>query len=1204
MPQYSITKEEIDFLQSLGSGQSSKDESLYGFIPGEWLPNWVKQGYNQSIEGLAQQVVKGNPVFTLDQDYDPSMIEDIGATVVSFLTPTDIAAMALGGGVGGLALKASTKRAVSQLVKSGLKKELAEVSVSKASAKVLNRARAKAVTGATSLGFYSGLQSALGQQVTDEDISFTTTLKDAAIGAGLGAGVGALGIVSKSAALQRGLGPRQATLVEKGAETAFFGTASPLIEGELPTLDSYIHAAGVIGGLSLSKAAQKKLFKSKAKQLEGDELEAIYRENAEARQNRLQPERLRQEIYTDGTKNVKILTDWTSSQRQETILNIREVNADGTPGKSTNIAKKDFFKPTQEGGYRLKVTKDGKDVDALIRDKSFHIKNELKIDDAEYRGMINEVAGEIFVEKPSGTPSKAKKGIKSTNYDEITGNYEARERLLRQLEKRQAVKNEIADYKKIGVPIYEASGESFFKKWLPPAVYNVLTSLKPLDRRTKDPRFQPLTTEIKGDYFTMSARQAEITQQFWYALNEATYTTKDGKVIRGLKKIRSKAVREELSNDLESNDPEAIRRTADYRAILEAAWKVAEGSGIELAPIENNYLPRKYNQKLKRILREDFERYLEIDPRSMSLELRNKENFEAILKKALNEKVLRPETIEQIERMRAKIAESTKRNISDVSLSESFERIRGEVFSEIVKANKSLTMGRTGEKLDNMFYERDAGTLLTNYIGELAKSVAFAETAGPDGAKLYNKIKAVRDMGGTKESELLYKAINSFTGTIEIDRRFNWSPKAKGVLNDLVNFQVATKIGLGFATVPNLTQSFISSILKAGYAPFFKGTYKMITDTKYRKAIQEYSGAGSLELHAMLAGFNPADASFSSRVADRITRYSGFQGINRINKLVASYTGYEAALKWQKIAKTTNIKARKDWAISNLKGMRIDNVNKKITQKNMARAMFEFSRDTQLQKNVFREPAFFNDPRFQPFVLFKRFGYRQAEWLGKEIRKEVFEHKNAAFILRLGVAGMAGGTFVQWARNGLSDFFAGKDIYDENYKHSVEGEEYGLNDFIDSMAAVGGFGIVSDIMASESKWRALEFAAKPVLIQDAGKAYSALQRLVADIETFGPSWVTAQRAARNVAPVFGSVGRRLLGRLETQGQRKSYVKYRLTKIRPRILDYLIDGNDRMANRLVREWNNSFPERPLTYEDIDVDAINERLMNKYKKEINP
>jgi hypothetical protein len=154
------------------------------------------------------------------------------------------------------------------------------------------------------------------------------------------------------------------------------------------------------------------------------------------------------------------------------------------------------------------------------------------------------------------------------------------------------------------------------------------------------------------------------------------------------------------------------------------------------------------------------------------------------------------------------------------------------------------------------------------------------------------------------------------------------------------------------------------------------------------------------------------------------------------------------------------------------------------------------------------------------------------------------------------------------------------------------------------MAAVGGFGIVSDIIASESKWRALEFAAKPVLIQDASKAYSALQRLVTDSGTFGPTWVTGQRAARNVAPVFGSVGRRLLSRLETEGQRKNYVKYRLTKIRPRILDYLIEGNDRMANRLVREWNNSFPERPLTYDDIDVDAINKRLMTIYKKEMSP
>ena len=171
MPQYNITQEERDFLQSLGSGQSGRNEKLYGFIPGDWLPDWVKQGYNQSIEGMAQQVVKGEPVFTIDQDYDPNMLEDVASTVLSFLTPTDLATMVLGGGAGGLAIKSSMKMAAKKLVQSGAKQSVADRAVNIASKRMINQARARAITGATGLGFYSGLQSALGQQVTDEDLS-------------------------------------------------------------------------------------------------------------------------------------------------------------------------------------------------------------------------------------------------------------------------------------------------------------------------------------------------------------------------------------------------------------------------------------------------------------------------------------------------------------------------------------------------------------------------------------------------------------------------------------------------------------------------------------------------------------------------------------------------------------------------------------------------------------------------------------------------------------------------------------------------------------------------------------------------------------------------------------------------------------------------------------------------------------------------
>ena len=57
-----ITK---DYLNMLPGGQNPNHEKLYGFIPGGWLPDWVKDGYNRSIEGMAQQVMSGKPVFTL-----------------------------------------------------------------------------------------------------------------------------------------------------------------------------------------------------------------------------------------------------------------------------------------------------------------------------------------------------------------------------------------------------------------------------------------------------------------------------------------------------------------------------------------------------------------------------------------------------------------------------------------------------------------------------------------------------------------------------------------------------------------------------------------------------------------------------------------------------------------------------------------------------------------------------------------------------------------------------------------------------------------------------------------------------------------------------------------------------------------------------------------------------------------------------------
>ena len=45
----------------------------------------------------------------------------------------------------------------------------------------------------------------------------------------------------------------------------------------------------------------------------------------------------------------------------------------------------------------------------------------------------------------------------------------------------------------------------------------------------------------------------------------------------------------------------------------------------------------------------------------------------------------------------------------------------------------------------------------------------------------------------------------------------------------------------------------------------------MVTDKEYRKAIKQYAGSGSLELHQMVAGFNPAETGWTSWMADKLT---------------------------------------------------------------------------------------------------------------------------------------------------------------------------------------------------------------------------------------------------------------------------------------------------------------------------------------------
>ena len=208
----------------------------------DWLPDFVKQGYNQSITGMAREIAIGKKPFDIE-NYEPKVLEDIGSSVVSLFMPADFAITFATGGAGGLAVKAAASRAgtmaTKQLLRSGVSKKTVRTIVQGGAQRV--------VSGATGFGSYSGVASALSQQIENSDVDYGDVLTESMKGSILGAVTG--GIAA------RGIAKGSSTAVKILQEGAAFGTIAPALEGEFPTPQDYIHSVGTIMGLRGTNAS-------------------------------------------------------------------------------------------------------------------------------------------------------------------------------------------------------------------------------------------------------------------------------------------------------------------------------------------------------------------------------------------------------------------------------------------------------------------------------------------------------------------------------------------------------------------------------------------------------------------------------------------------------------------------------------------------------------------------------------------------------------------------------------------------------------------------------------------------------------------------------------------------------------------------------------------------------------------------------------
>ena len=182
--------------------------------------DWTKAAYNRSLTGNVENLMTGKQRYDVDET-DFNLLEDIGASVLSFIMPLDILSM-FGGGVAGKALGKNLAKGMANKANSQVLKKLPK-SVSKwtpeetaALMSTLSKSQ-KMLVGAAgqapSLAVYEGAMGGVQAALNGDDVLSGTTY-GVIHGGFLGGITGAVGT---------GLGGLQAKLLQKGKKDVLTG---------------------------------------------------------------------------------------------------------------------------------------------------------------------------------------------------------------------------------------------------------------------------------------------------------------------------------------------------------------------------------------------------------------------------------------------------------------------------------------------------------------------------------------------------------------------------------------------------------------------------------------------------------------------------------------------------------------------------------------------------------------------------------------------------------------------------------------------------------------------------------------------------------------------------------------------------------------------------------------------------------------------
>ena len=537
--------------------------------------------------------------------------------------------------------------------------------------------------------------------------------------------------------------------------------------------------------------------------------------------------------------------------------------------------------------------------------------------------------------------------------------------------------------------------------------------------------------------------------------------------------------------------------------------------------------------------------------------------------------------------------------------------VHKKTFHNLKKGRETyISWDKNLKKYSSDIFETDGVANFTNYSGTWADQISRGKFLGVNNKRIEKRIRDLELKGDQLSANVLTDVLMRATGAIETMPYFNYSPGVKNAFRAASNWQITTKIAGGTATLANVFQPMISSLLGGNYAIGTKSYIRTFVDKNRKKALDDMGIdiQNNIKHLEVLSGFRAGD-TLSEKIAMKATQISLFNFANRMNTYTAASIGVDMMQYLNNIAmgksglftgtgipksirdkirkETTAGKAREAWAKDKLQNdYGIIFNGKDLTTEQITRGALRYSRDTQLLRNHTKELLWMTHPKFRPFVVLKSFPLKQAKFIKDQLRNEI-SYGNVMPVMRLAVAANVGGTALLSAYDYIEKKLSGRDDYDFRNSENV----------IDRIAAVGAMGIMGDFLAAESKMQNLRFTVTPVIMSDIEKIWTATSQLINETGDYGVSGAL-RRSTTRYSKILGSNMNNLAKRAESAEQRKGKLRYQRTRINKEIIELVYEGRDKKARQVLDNWNIANPDYPIL--EPSVADIYDLIRKKHEK----